>query len=129
MFGEEEGQKVIDSWLITMVLVNSVGSLSDMTAEDAFSVLTQLNEEIKTSDNAVVATNRMEIFRKALVEKTTALREDAAKYIISTNSDIGKELVEVQKSINNGQLDIAGAELSFVFLKIQQKYEITKDTF
>ena len=125
LFGEEEGQKVIDSWLITMVLVNSVGSLSDMTAEDAFSVLTQLNEEIKTSDNAVVATNRMEIFRKALVEKTTALREDAAKYIISTNSDIGKELVEVQKSINNGQLDIAGAELSFVFLKIQQKYEET----
>jgi hypothetical protein len=125
LFGEEEGQKVIDSWENTMDLVNNVGSLSDMTAEDALSVLSQLNEEIKTSDDAEVAIGRMETFRQALVDKTTALENDAAKYVISTNKEISESLAEVQTSINAGDFALASSELAFVFDQIQTKYEQT----
>ncbi len=125
LFGEEEGQKVIDSWESTMDLVNNVGSLSDMTAEDALSVLSQLNEEIKTSDDAKVAIGRMETFRQALVDKTTALENDAAKYVISTNKEISESLAEVQTSINAGDFALASSELAFVFDQIQTKYEQT----
>jgi len=125
LFGEEEGQRVIDSWESTMDLVNNVGSLSDMTAEDALSVLTQLNEDIKTSDDAQVAISRMETFRQAIVDKQTALQDDAAKYVISTNKEVSQSLAEVQESINEGNFALASSELAFVFDQIQTKYEQT----
>lgn len=125
LFGEEEGQKVIDSWESTMDLVNNVGSLSDMTAEDALSVLNQLNEDIKTSDDAQVAISRMETFRQAIVDKQTALQDDAAKYVISTNKEVSQSLAEVQESINEGNFALASSELAFVFDQIQTKYEQT----
>jgi hypothetical protein len=125
LFGEEEGQRVIDSWESTMDLVNNVGSLSDMTAEDALSVLKQLNEDIKTSDDAQVAISRMETFRQAIVDKQTALQDDAAKYVISTNKEVSQSLAEVQESINEGNFALASSELAFVFDQIQTKYEQT----
>jgi len=126
LFGEEEGQKLIDSWESTMDLVNNVGSLTDMTAEDALSVLEQLNEDIKTSDDAQVAISRMETFRQAIVDKQTALKDDAAKYVISTNKGISELLAEVQASINAGDFALASSELDFVFYQIQTHYKRTK---
>ena len=125
LFGEEEGQKVIDSWESTMDLVNNVGSLSDMTAEDALFVLEQLKKDIETSDDAQADISRMETFRQAIVDKQTALQNDAAKYIISTNKEIRQSLEEVQISINEGTFTIASTELNFVFEQIQKKYEET----
>lgn len=126
LFGEEEGQKVIDSWENTMQLVNNVGSLSDATEEDALFVLNQLNEDIKTSDDPQAAINIMETFRQALVDKQTALKDDAAKYVISTNKEISESLAEVQASINAGDFALASSELAFVFDQIQTQYKRTK---
>ena len=125
LFGEEEGQRVIDSWESTMQLVNNVGALSDATAEDALFVLEQLKKDIETSDDAQADISRMETFRQAIVDKQTALQNDAAKYIISTNKEIRQSLEEVQISINEGTFTIASTELNFVFEQIQKKYEET----
>jgi len=125
LFGEEEGQRVIDSWESTMQLVNNVGALSDATAEDALFVLEQLKKDIETSDDAQADISRMETFRQAIVDKQTALQNDAAKYVISTNKEISQSLAEVQKSINEGNFALASSELAFVFDQIQTKYERT----
>lgn len=125
LFGEEEGQRVIDSWESTMQLVNNVGALSDATAEDALFVLEQLKKDIETSDDAQADISRMETFRQAVVDKQTALQDDAAKYVISTNKEVSQSLAEVQESINEGNFALASSELAFVFDQIQTKYEQT----